>query len=141
MHLIYLLLFDLYIDSRTTSLTWLMSWLFIISIFMAFVFYKYNLDKDRENRLELAKALAVLQDSTAEQQLAPLLEQIYADDSLQLCFKAPVPFSFEIQKLRRWIDGYARQNKYFSRVYEYDIFVVNEKFGHSFVAGVEILQM
>lgn len=133
---VYLLLFDLYIDSRTTSLTWLMSWLFIISIFMAFVFYKYNLDKDRENRLELAKELAVLQDSTAEEQLAPLLEEIYSDDSLQLCFKAPVPFTFDIKKLRRWIDVYARQNKYLSRVYEYDIFVVNESFGHSFVDGV-----
>ena len=133
--LVYLLLFDLYIDSRTTSLTWLISWLFVISIFTAFVFYKYNLDRDTATRLELAKELAVLQDSTAEAQLLPLLEQAFADDSLELYFTAPIPFTFREDNIRRVMDGFVRPMKYFSKVYAYDIFVLNEKFRHSFIEG------
>ncbi len=133
---VYLLLFDLYIDSRTTSLTWLISWLFVISIFTAFVFYKYNLDRDRATRLELAKELAVLKDSTAEAQLDPLLAQVFGDDSLDLYFTTPIPFTFPEHNIRRLIDGFVRPAKYFSKVYSYDVFVLNEKFRHSFVEGV-----
>lgn len=132
---VYLLLFDLYIDSRTTSLTWLISWLFVFSIFTAFVFYKYNLDFDRDARLQLARELSVLSDSTAEEQLAPLLDRVFADDSLELYFKAPIPFTFPEENIRLFIDGYLRQSRYFFNVYDYDIFVLNEKFKHTFIEG------
>jgi signal transduction histidine kinase len=137
---VYLLLFDLYIDSRTTSLTWLISWLFVFSIFTAFVFYKYNLDRDTAKRLELAKELAILKDSTAEAQLEPLLEQIFTDDSLALYFTAPLPFSFSENKVRRLTDAFVRSAKYFSKVYTYDIFVLNEFYRYSFIEGENALR-
>lgn len=135
---VYLLLFDLYIDSRTTSLTWLISWMVAFSIFTAFVFYKYNLDRDLETRLELAKELADLRDSTAELQLKPFLADVYSDDSLALYFTAPVPFTFEENNIRRQMDALMRREKYLSRVYAYEVFILNENFGHSFIEGKNV---
>jgi signal transduction histidine kinase len=132
---VYLILFDLYIDSRTTSLTWLISWLVVFSAFTAFVFYKYNLDRDLAIRLEYAKKLADLNDAEAEAQLNSILSEVRSDDSLNLYFTAPVPFTIDKENIRKRINPRFRQEKYLSAVYDYDVYVLNENFGHSFVEG------
>lgn len=136
----YLLLFDLYIDNRTTSLTWLISWLVVFSALTAFVLYKYNLNRDLELRLEYAKNLAVLQDEKAEAGLEKLFSEIVEDDSLNLYFTAPVPFTLDERDIQKRINPKIREDKYLAGNYEYRVFVLNEAFRHSFIEGQSPVQ-
>ncbi len=54
---IYLILFELFIESKQKSITWVVTWLILFSGFSAIILFKYNWQKDLITRSELAHEL------------------------------------------------------------------------------------
>lgn len=54
---IYILLYELFLEARNPSMTWMITWLIIFSGFLAILLFKYNWAKDLQTRLVLAKEL------------------------------------------------------------------------------------
>ncbi|MBP7184161.1 MAG: HAMP domain-containing histidine kinase [Saprospiraceae bacterium] len=55
--LVYVGLFDLFIDNESYNFTWLVIWLVVFSGFSTALLYKYNLDKEISTRFSYAKSL------------------------------------------------------------------------------------
>ena len=54
---IYLILFELFIESKQKSITWVVTWLIMFSGFSAIILFKYNWQKDLDYRSLLAQQL------------------------------------------------------------------------------------
>lgn len=54
---IYILLYELFLEARNPSMTWMITWLIIFSGFLAILLFKYNWAKDLQHRLVLAQEL------------------------------------------------------------------------------------
>ena len=54
---IYLILFELFIESKQKSITWVVTWLILFSGFSAIILFKYNWQKDLIHRSMLAQEL------------------------------------------------------------------------------------
>ncbi len=80
--LVYLYLFDFYIDRKVFNLAWLVSWMAIFSIFAAVLLFKFNVDKDKKNRENYAKILSSYKDDVAESTLLELKKTLDTDTTL-----------------------------------------------------------
>ena len=91
--LIYILLFDLFVEHSTPSLTWLFIWVVFFAAFASVSLFKFNLDKDRAIRLSYAKELSHLKDTLAEQNLETLKTELSKNstDSLEDRLKTILP--------------------------------------------------
>jgi two-component system, NtrC family, nitrogen regulation sensor histidine kinase NtrY len=130
---IYLSLFDLYIDNQQTGFTWLVVWLLAFSAFVSTLLYKYHFDKDRQYRLNYAPALADPRDTLTEGELFQLGMQLKADETLREFFTTPIPFTVEEHLIRKRIDHYFNQTDYLFRHYTYDIFAFAPDYGISLI--------
>lgn len=72
--LIYLLLLDLFIESGSPTLTWMLIWILFFAAYAAVVLFKFNLDKDQNIRRSYALALSQTEDEFAERQIQEILE-------------------------------------------------------------------
>ena len=54
---IYLILFELFIESREKSITWIVTWLILFSGFSAIILFKYNWKKELQFRNQLAREI------------------------------------------------------------------------------------
>ena len=54
---IYLILFELFVESKEKSITWIVTWLILFSGFSAIILFKYNWQKELVQRIELAAEL------------------------------------------------------------------------------------
>jgi len=68
--MVFIYLFDMFVDNKSTNLTWSVFWLFLFSAYSASLLFKYNADKDKSTRVTYAKNLAILEDSLAERELS-----------------------------------------------------------------------
>jgi len=57
----YVALFDFYMERRVSNLTGLLFWAVMISVWLALLLFQFNLQEDREARLNLARELAAAQ--------------------------------------------------------------------------------
>jgi signal transduction histidine kinase len=121
---IYLLFFEFFIESRRTSLGWMVSWLIIYSMFTSLLLYKYNDDKDFSRRSTYAKALADFKDEVAETELADLgnlLAQDMVIRQLERIYRNNLPDKIPKEEVREIIDARLGTFKYLLHNYGFDI--------------------
>lgn len=87
--LIYVILFDYFIDWKAPGFGWIVCWLIIFSLFSALLLYKYNSIRDNGQRVECAEKLIEPADSCAEASMARLHEVLSHDSVLN---KQIMPF-------------------------------------------------
>lgn len=59
---IYIFTYELFLEHKIQGFTWLVVWVSGFSLFSAALLFKYNLDKDQQNRLQFAKRLSNMED-------------------------------------------------------------------------------
>lgn len=79
---IYLVVFEFFVEVRNMSLGWLVGWLMLFSGLTAMLLYKYNGDKDYKRRETYALALAKYEDSIARSGIAEIGNNLLSDSSL-----------------------------------------------------------
>ncbi len=129
----FVLLFDMFIDSKSVTFTWLVIWLVILSAFPSMLLFKYNAYQDRILRSSYAEKLAQIKDKIAEPELFDLKEKLIADTSFKDLF---LPHFFADQKdIAQRIEQYFYKNNYL--FYNYD-FVLNAYDNNSMAIYKEI---
>ncbi|MEL6864108.1 MAG: histidine kinase dimerization/phospho-acceptor domain-containing protein, partial [Bacteroidota bacterium] len=123
---VFILIFDLFVDSNTINFTWLVIWLVILSAFPSILLFKYNAYKDRIVRLGYAKELSISRDSFAENSLDHLNKNISSDNFIKLEVAKPFPFQFDKAKLKKQINKFYTSDNYLFYNYTYDIFAYNK---------------
>ncbi len=119
---VFILVFDLFIDSNIINFTWLVIWLIILSAFPSILLFKYNAHKDRLTRFDYAKELSVLRDSIAEKSFIDLKDKISNDQFLINEIQKPFPFKIDEDKIKRQINRYFTTNNYLFYNYSYNVF-------------------
>lgn len=74
--IIYICLFDWYKEINLPNLTWVIFWLVLLSFFSALLLFKYNNEKDLNNRIIYAQKLSSWEDSNLEVNLNELKQRI-----------------------------------------------------------------
>lgn len=131
--LIYLGLFELFMDTSTPGLSWLVIWLAFFSGFTAIVLYRFNLQKDADKWLSYAPVLANPEDAMAEAALQQLGDKLMRDSTILGYFNTPVPFTIDAEILDQAIDPYFMEENYLSSNYEYSLFLINLPFRESLI--------
>ncbi len=121
---IFLLFFDAFVSNRILNLGWLVIWLMLFSAYTAVLLYKYNFDKDIDQRIEMARALAGFQDNEAVQKLAVLIEKLQRPETLEAWqalidtyHPAPLPKELATEIIK----GYFVEDKYLQLNYSYTL--------------------
>ncbi len=79
--IIYIVSFDIFVENEKANFTWMVVWLVIFSLFSSYLIYRFNIEKEKMNRLELAQKLALGRDVEMEGKLGALANQILIDGS------------------------------------------------------------
>jgi two-component system nitrogen regulation sensor histidine kinase NtrY len=79
---IYIVSFDIFVESEETNFTWLALWLFIFSFFSSYLLYRYSSEKERIVRLDFAKEMLQTRNSTTEESLDELAKEILLEGTL-----------------------------------------------------------
>lgn len=123
--LIYLIVFEFFVEVRSLTLQWLVGWLMLFSLLTAMLLYKYNGDKDYIRREEYAKALASYEDEQAEVGLTEMGNLLLSDSSLGMWnlltnyYKADV---IPKEEARDIMDAQFGTNKYLLHNYKFSIY-------------------
>ncbi|MBK9013677.1 MAG: GHKL domain-containing protein [Saprospiraceae bacterium] len=123
--LIYLIVFEFFVEVRTMSLQWLVGWLMLFSCLTALLLYKYNGDKDYLRREEYAKALASYEDKQAETGLIEMGNLLLSDSSLNLWSLLTNYYEDELipkEQARDIVDAQFGANKYLLHNYKFSLY-------------------
>ncbi len=77
--IIYITIFDFFLDDDSPGLPWLIGWLVVMAAFTAGLLYFFNHEKDKQLRVEYAKKLATFADPLLEADILELDEQLKAE--------------------------------------------------------------
>ena len=108
---VFILIFDLFIDSGSTNFTWLVIWLVILSAFPSILLFRYTSFKDRLVRTAYAQELANMKDAIAENAFEELKQNIKSNNFFKQDFP-PYPFKLKKETLLRQIDQYYTNQSY-----------------------------
>ncbi|MCP3931697.1 MAG: hypothetical protein GY705_21655 [Bacteroidetes bacterium] len=122
----YIVLFDLFIDSKAPNLTWLVIWLVIFAAYSSILLFKYNRDKDREIRIHHAKKLTEKRDSLAEKELTNLQILLEKDQSIRWCSGLCDTLA-EKTNLRKKISKHFSENNYLFNNYDFQLLLPDSK--------------
>jgi signal transduction histidine kinase len=128
--LIYLIVFEFFVEVRSLTLQWLVGWLMLFSLLTAMLLYKYNGDKDYIRREEYAKALASYQDKQAEEGLVEMGNLLLSDSSLYMWNLLTDYYKDDIipkEEARDIMDAQFGTNKYLLHNYKFTIFGYNRE--------------
>ncbi len=117
---VFVLLFDLFIDSTSVSFSWLVIWLIILSAFPSILLFKYNAYQDRILRSGYAEQLANLRDQEAEKALRAFKEKLESDTRFKGKFP-PHGFKIDRKDIERILEKYFYENNYLFYNYDYKI--------------------
>ncbi len=80
--IIFILVFDLFIDNNTPNFTWLLIWLVLLSAFPSILLFRYNAYKDNVIRQAYAKELTDPEDAIVEKSLEDLQDKMASDPTI-----------------------------------------------------------
>jgi two-component system, NtrC family, nitrogen regulation sensor histidine kinase NtrY len=123
--LIYLLVFEFFVEVRQLSLQWLVGWLMLFSCLTALLLYKYNGDKDYKRREEYAVALASYEDKQAEEGIIEIGEMLLSDSALHMWNLITDYYGDELipkEEARDIMDAHFGINKYLLHNYKFSLF-------------------
>jgi two-component system, NtrC family, nitrogen regulation sensor histidine kinase NtrY len=130
---VFILIFDLFIDSGVTNFTWLIIWLVILSAFPSILLFRYNSYFDRMTRVAYAKELADTKDLIAENAIAELKKNIENNDHIREAVP-PFPFKVEKEALHDAIDKYYSGQSYLYYNYNYTVYGF-DRYGNPVIEG------
>jgi len=121
---IFVLVYDMFIDSGETNVLWLFFWLVVIAMYSAALLFTFNEQKDLKKRIEYAKVLSEPRDTTAETGLKNFINSLRSDIKLQEILAEDVA-TVSMRKLqppleRMLVDQGYLYNNYQDRVWGYD---------------------
>ncbi len=123
--------FDLFIDYKSPTMTWLVIWLVLFSAFSSLLLFKYNNDKDFKIRKDYAYELANFRDSLAEESFSTLRPQIDNDKTIRaLTFDTSHYTQSELESL---IEHHFSGNKYLFNNYIFNLSAFRLKEGQSLI--------
>ncbi len=123
---VFILIFDLFVDNRHMSFTWLAIWMVILSAFPSILLFKYNAYKERLNRFSYAKTLAELQDSIAVVGFQDLQTSIRADKFIREEIRnTPHDFAPSMDSIDERIKNIYTGNDYLFYNYTYKVHLNN----------------
>ena len=122
--LVFVVVYDMFVDSGESNVLWLFFWLVVIAMYAAALLFTFNEQKDLARRVAYAEALSQPRDSTAEEHLGRLVATLRGDIPFQealastdtLVSLRDVAPSIE----RRLVDEGYLYNNYGYRVYGYE---------------------
>jgi len=127
--IIYIGLFDIFIESKSPTFSWLIIWLVIFAAFSSGLLYKYNSDNDFQLLEDYAVKLSSFNDERAEESLDKLKSAIESDEVLGRVadeWKGTSPFKDTISGS---LDNFYIRDKYLFQNYtrkEADFFIKEE---------------
>lgn len=130
---VFILVFDLFIDSGATNFTWLVIWLVILSAFPSILLFRYNSFKDRIMQMTYAEELAVLKDSLAETAFQELKNDIENKSFLEQDIP-PFPFKLNKETLLKKVDEHYSNQSYLFYNYTYDVYGF-DRYGNPAIEG------
>lgn len=120
--LIYIVLFDLFIDSSVPTLTWLVIWLVIFAAFSSILLFKYNADKDYKLRERYAIELSNFRDTLAEKGLKELEMNLLEDKEFVALFPKEQDELLSKELFQGLIETHFPDDKYLFYNYAFDVF-------------------
>ncbi len=123
---VFVLIFDLFIDSKTVNFTWLLIWLVILAAFPSTLLFRFNGYKDGMIRKAYAKELTDTKDFIVEESLDNLKHKILNDSILKTALPAP-DTKIQQSDIRKKIDLLFADDNYMFYNYTYDLFAFNKK--------------
>lgn len=116
---LFILLFDLYIDNKSSGIVWLGTWLVFFAAFSATLLFKYNEDKDLRIRCEYAEKLAEWKDDHALEDFKEFTEAVEHDKDLSdLLFDSTFRTEHR-QQLEKQINSLFSNYVYLFNIYTY----------------------
>ena len=122
--LMFVMVYDIFVDSGESDVLWLFFWLVVLSIYSAALLFTFNEQKDLGRRVEYARVLSEPRDTIAEQGLRSFVGALRGSIAFQKILsstEAVTPIR-EVTPLfeRMLIDEGYLYNNYSYRVYGYD---------------------
>ncbi len=118
--LIFILGLELFIESKVSSLTWLVFWIFLCAGYAMVLLYKYEIDKNYNTQLEYAKALADPSDQKAEPLIVELGQEVRRDTALiSHIQKQALDTLYEHPEWQKMIDKIVIEKSYLFNNYQY----------------------
>jgi two-component system nitrogen regulation sensor histidine kinase NtrY len=102
---IYIEMLDYFSDSSITTMAWIVVWLIAFSLFTSLLLYKYNTDKEWENRRIIAEKIVAPRDLKVEAYLHECYQKLESDQSLLSLLNAPVLFRTNLVELKENINN------------------------------------
>ena len=136
--LLYLVVFEFFIEMPTMTLGWLVGWLMLYSGLTSMLLYKYNGDKDFNRRESYAMALSDYKDEFAENVLHGVVPQFYSDQVVQEWKKLLNDFPSDAvpqEYAKDVFESRLDDNKYLLNNYQFQVFAFNKKSGMSTLMG------
>ena len=118
----YVIFFHIFINSTQPPFQWLMTWIFIFSVFPAVMIVKYNSNKDVFDRITFAKDLSIINDRKAEANILKLRSKILEDTIVRSALLAPPDFDFDRSLVDGQIKQYFSEDPYLFNNYSYSIY-------------------
>ncbi len=122
----YVGFFHVFINSTQPAFQWLITWIFIFSVFPAIMIVKYNTDKDKFDRITFAKDLSIINDRKAEANILKLRSKILEDTIVRNALLAPPGFDFDKSVVNNQIKKYFSEDSYLFNNYGYSIFAYHK---------------
>ncbi len=119
--IIYLVVFEFFVEVQSMTLGWLLGWLMLFSGLTAMLLFKYNGDKDLNRREVYAKALAKFEDPIARPGMAEIGGKLQSPSSLPLWDTLKKNFNnstISMDEARELVSAQLRLDKYL--LYNYD---------------------
>lgn len=114
---VYLLLFDLFVESARPNITWLVIWLIVFAGFTAVILFKYSKDKDLATRQVIAEHLAQPVDSVLAVNVVQTFRVLSTDQRIFSLYLSCSDSIDARNELLRAISQSLEQNHYISEFY------------------------
>lgn len=125
---LYLVVFEFFIEIPNMTLGWLVGWLMLYSGLTSMLLYKYNGDKDFNRREEYAEALSDYRDEFAVDVLNEVVPSFTSEKAIieweELVREFP-PDAIPLEFAKDILEGRLDDNKYILHNYNFELFAFN----------------
>jgi two-component system, NtrC family, nitrogen regulation sensor histidine kinase NtrY len=119
--IVYLLLFDLFVDSEKPNITWMVIWLVVFAGFSSIILYKYKRDAGVLQRIDAAKTLLENSDPVLLQKTRELFTNLTQDSRIKNTLLLCDNKDEKIIELEKLITNSLDQNHYINSYYSYSV--------------------
>ncbi len=120
--ILFALLFDIFITTQSPSLGWLVIWTFFFAAFSTIALFKFNKDKDFEERQKLIDVLSNRDDSLLMKDLSSFVNQLKNSKKANEALSTAIIHQDEI-RAKEVIQSVLNQYDYIRQYYTVDFFI------------------